>query len=269
MSSVENIASAVRVCRCRLCDGVLEKRFSLPVLSKYNVTFSVCQRCESLQSETPYWLEEAYENSNLSYLDTGVVQRNLNNLGAVWIVAHLLSARQIYDVGGGDGLLCRMLRDYGLDCYISDRFARNAYAQGYEQATPTPGSMITAFEVAEHYGNPRKDLAELLGRDARTVLISTGLYTGQGRDWWYLTPESGQHVFFYSRKALAMAASQYGYDVAFMGSFILFTRGVSRFRRGLARLLLHPLAVRLWRILVVALPARGAERDFDHGRGTA
>lgn len=257
-------SETMRIGGCRLCAGRLTHQFDVRLLDKYDVSFLLCDACGSLQTEQPYWLDEAYAESNLSHLDTGAAQRNLSNLGATYGTCMILGVRRVYDVGGGDGLLCRLLRDYDVDCYISDRYARNAYAQGFEHNEKESGGLVTAFEVVEHYANPREDLGELLERDADAVLISTGIYTGQGADWWYLTPKSGQHVFFYSRKALGIAGDIHGYDVGFSGNFVLFTRRgrFTRWRCKIAEFMLKPLMVRVSRALLLAMPARGSGRDL-------
>ena len=59
---------------CRLCSGVMIIKFSNTILEKYNVNYLECNNCKSLQTEIPYWLEEAYENWITNY-DTGVYAR--------------------------------------------------------------------------------------------------------------------------------------------------------------------------------------------------
>ena len=94
--------------KCRLCNGSLKASFCLEVLAKYEVQYYKCADCQSLQTETPYWLDEAYDHKNLSNTDTGAAQRNLHNLAACFVMAKLFNAKNVIDVGGGDGLLCRM-----------------------------------------------------------------------------------------------------------------------------------------------------------------
>ena len=64
---------------CRLCGGAITPAFSTRVLGRYTVRYGLCGQCRSLQTETPYWLAEAYSR-NLSSLDTGAAQRNLRNM---------------------------------------------------------------------------------------------------------------------------------------------------------------------------------------------
>lgn len=249
--------------RCRLCDGALQSRFSLRVLEKHDVAYLQCEQCRSLQTEPPYWLDEAYRDSNLSNLDTGAVQRNLQNLAACWSIVKLLRLKNVLDVGGGDGLLCRMLRDYEINCYVYDRYAKPSYAQGFQHPDFVTPELIVAFEVLEHYPQPRQDLDVLFGQRPKAIVASTGIYKDQGEDWWYLAPESGQHVFFYSRQALEQVARQHGYDLLISGGYLLFLQSgtFGGMRRALARLMLKSNARRWTKALLVMRSADGVWKD--------
>ncbi len=85
-------------------------RFRRRVLEQHDVAYLQCGQCQSLQTEPPYWLDEAYREHNLSNLDTGAAQRNLQNLAACWSIAKVLGVRNVLDVGGGDGLLPAVAR---------------------------------------------------------------------------------------------------------------------------------------------------------------
>ena len=86
---------------CRLCGGSITALFSKTVLGKYAVTYFRCSGCLSLLTERPYWLDEAYRESNLSNADTGAAQRNLRNLAATYGISKLLKAKNVIDIGGG------------------------------------------------------------------------------------------------------------------------------------------------------------------------
>lgn len=252
---------------CRLCGGAVTPSFSTLLLGRYMVSYGVCGACGSLQTETPYWLAEAY-NRNLSSLDTGAGQRNLRNLAASYAVASIFAANNLLDLGGGDGLLCRLLRDTGLNCHVRDRYAQPTYAQGFDKPDFDVPDMVTAFEVFEHLPDPAVDLAHFFAGRPRVVLVSTELYSGQGPDWWYISAESGQHVFFYSRQALARVGAGFGYGVVFSGEFVLFVRADvnTRWRRLQATLLLKRKACR-WmaaRLMLRAVP--GVAADFQRRR---
>lgn len=251
---------------CRLCGGTLSHRFDGVLLGRHTVRYDECQACGSLQTEQPYWLDEAYAASNLSSLDTGAAQRNLDNLGAVLALARWLGLHRVVDHGGGDGLLVRLLRDRGLDAHVLDRHAAPRYAMGFgEPDTDEPPQLVTAFEVLEHFANPGEDLRALFAPQPPVVLASTDAWEGQGAAWWYLAPDTGQHVFFYSRRALGLIAAQYGYDLARSGGYWLFIhRGaMASWKARLARKLLTRHLRRLRNAWAVTRATPGIWRDHE------
>ncbi|MDH3577372.1 MAG: class I SAM-dependent methyltransferase [Gammaproteobacteria bacterium] len=255
------LASNEQGYECRLCDGSLSHRFDLKILGTHDVRYFECTDCGSLQTEPPHWLDEAYGNTNLSNLDTGTAQRNIHNLAACFAISKLFRLRNAIDFGGGDGLLCRMLRDYEINCFVKDKFATPTYAQGFTEEDFDTPDLLIGFELLEHFSNPKSDVKDLFEYRPGALLLSTEIYTNEGKDWWYLLPESGQHVFFYSRKALEQIADKYNYSLVFSGGFILFVRSASALRKALARILLNRYICRLIRGLVVLLPARGVWKD--------
>jgi hypothetical protein len=246
---------------CRLCAGDAEFRFQATLRRKYPVRYFECKTCGSLQTEPPHWLAEAYADNSLSRLDTGAAQRNIQNLAASFAIAKLFGARNLLDLGGGDGLLCRLLRDYGINCFVKDKFATPSYAQGYTTENFPRPDMIVGFEVLEHFAEPSREIADIFARNPRVLLLSTATYTGQDGTWWYLVPESGQHVFFYSRKALQWIGRKFGFDVLTAGDFVLFAKGASPAKWRLARLALSRRGLRLLKAWIVTRPTPGAWED--------
>jgi hypothetical protein len=208
---------------CRLCGGSLAYRFNKTVLQKYDVKYYECTQCQSLQTEEAYWLEEAYGH-NLSSLDTGAVQRNINNFAFCYTFSKLFEVKTAVDFGASDGLLCRFLRDHSVDCYAYDRYAKPTYAQDFASPPKENVDLLTAFEVLEHLPNPAKDLDEIFSFKPKYFLCSTALYVNHPSDWWYLANEGGQHIFFYSVAAINLIANKYGYGVTQIGGMLLFYR---------------------------------------------
>lgn len=208
--------------KCRLCKGSSKFKFNLTVLNKYVCKYYLCMQCDSLQTEMPFWIDEAYADKSLSILDTGAFQRNIKNLSVVYLFSKIFNAKNILDVGGGDGLLCRMLRDYGLNCYVNDKYADNLYAQGFSQPNFHKPNLIIGFEVVEHFPDPSIDMENLFMFNSELILISTTIYKLQKKDWWYLSPQSGQHIFFYSEKAIKFIAKKYDYSYILLGGYIFF-----------------------------------------------
>jgi hypothetical protein len=109
------VADEVKVTACRACGGATAVAFVTTVLRHHQVRFFKCLACESLQTEVPNWLQEAY-GSAIAATDTGVMVRNLICHALVVVVATVLRVRgRLLDYGGGAGILCRMLRDHGFD----------------------------------------------------------------------------------------------------------------------------------------------------------
>jgi hypothetical protein len=249
---------------CRLCGATAQYRFSLQVLHKHKVAYLECESCHSLQTERPYWTAEAYV-SNLAILDTGAAQRNIANLAATYIVARVLRLNDVLDFGGGDGLLCRLLRDYEINCFVNDKYAAATYARAFADPNFIRPGILLAFEVFEHFENPQVDLQILFKTNPDVLITSTGIFTGQNATWWYLTPESGQHLFFYSKNALEMIARRYGYKPLFCSNYILFVRAAhaTPIKTAVLHLLLNKFSLRMVSALMRLLPTRGVSRDFD------
>jgi hypothetical protein len=179
---------------------------------KYDVAYFRCENCGSLQTEQPYWLEEAY-SKGLGLADAGAVARNLNSQAIVYAVARVLRMPRdasVLDFGGGNGLLCRLLRDRGFNARVFDHYATNDFAQGFED-DGSIYNLVCSFEVAEHLVNPKTEMARIFERSSSVVIIGTESYQNQGADWWYLISPEGQHVFFYTKKGMALLAATYGY----------------------------------------------------------
>ncbi len=199
---------------CRICGENLQPLFKQLVLNQYWVSYARCDRCEALQTEDPYWLNEAYEKQGISALDTGIVQRNLRMAAqtARLIDQWLPQAERFLDFGGGTGLFVRLMRDRGFAFYRCDRYTENLFAHGFDLSDlpeTAQFDLITSFEVLEHLVNPLETLGSLLQK-GNTILFSTDLQPAveQLSTWPYLFPLSGQHITFYTPKTLEFMAEQ-------------------------------------------------------------
>jgi hypothetical protein len=157
-------------------------------------------------------------------MDVGAAQRVLVNHAFVLLFAKSFRLQTILDFGGGDGLLCRLLRDRGLDAYTIDTFSKPTYAQFFEGCITRRYDLVTAFEVFEHLPYPSRSLEHLFESQPRFIIGSTELYSGQDSTWWYLSPQSGQHVFFYSRTAFRLLAARHEYSYYEVSGRHVFTR---------------------------------------------
>jgi len=254
---------------CRLCDHDCVPTFERTLLHRLTVRYFTCPACGALQTEEPTWLDEAY-GSAIAALDTGIVTRNLVNQAVVFLLARILKpAGRLVDFGGGTGMLCRLLRDIGFDAYLMDRYADPVFARGFglapDAAGTAPIAMLTCFEVFEHLSAPGVEIDALFALKPALLVASTKLCDGQGADWPYLVPETGQHVFFYARRTMAAIAAKQGYTYINRGDYHLFARAaVSPLQRAMIRLCLSRPGLLLARMIIATrLDTRFAERDQD------
>lgn len=199
---------------CPICNSPRSEQFKARLLNKYDVRYFYCETCGLLQTETPYWLDEAYSKA-IANSDTGLVSRNLSIAKKLSALLYFLfdhRARYV-DYAGGFGLLTRLMRDRGFDYYWYDPYATNFLSSGFEwrqESSNVPVMAATAFEVLEHVEDPLSFLEQIMNSTgAKTVIFSTILYQGkppQPQDWWYYSLHSGQHISFFRRDTLNIVA---------------------------------------------------------------
>ncbi len=201
---------------CNICGGELKNVFVQKVLKKYDVGYFQCKKCFFIQTEKPYWLNEAY-SSAIASLDLGLVYRNLMLAPKVDLIIQLFfnTNSNFLDYGGGYGLMVRMMRDKGYNFYRQDNYCENLFAQHFDiNDLPDDGKMnfelITTFEVFEHLENPAEDISAMLAY-SKNILFSTEILPDKNirpENWWYFAPETGQHISLYSEESLQLLASK-------------------------------------------------------------
>ncbi|MCE5195251.1 MAG: methyltransferase domain-containing protein [Nitrospiraceae bacterium] len=200
--------------KCPVCNSMREVKFTAQILKKYNVNYLYCRKCGLLQTEKPYWLDEAYSNA-ISNADTGLLTRNINiskKLSALLYFCFDRDGRYL-DVAGGYGILTRLMRDIGFDFYWADQYCQNLFAQKFTIAEAEKSfSAITAVEVFEHLNDPIQFIRKCLSQmSTKTIIFSTVLFEGEPpapNDWWYYSFATGQHVSFYQRRTLFAIAEK-------------------------------------------------------------
>jgi hypothetical protein len=200
---------------CRLCGGQTSFQFDKKILEKYSVRYWRCEACRCLQTDPPHWLAESYRTVH-SAGDTGMVARTWQMAQATSLLLRLAgigAATQCVDWGGGNGLFSRMMRDQNYNFVNDDKYAEPFYCSGFTRQALGIATcdVVTSFEVFEHLPDPRIELAEILSLDPKIWIFSTQIYAAQDRDWNYLSPRNGRHVFFYSEDGLRRFAGAHDF----------------------------------------------------------
>lgn len=116
-------------------------------------------------------------------------------------------------------MFVRMMRDKGFEFYWQDKYSPNQFAEGFEATHDKRFSFVTAFEVFEHLPRPL-DVIEDMFCYSDTIVFSTRLlprWKIAPSDWWYFTPDTGQHVSLYSREALELIARKFNVKLSSNG----------------------------------------------------
>ncbi len=211
---------------CKICNQKSKFIFNGKVLNKYDIKYYHCSNCGFLQTEEPYWLDEAYAES-INVSDTGYMQRNLNLSKKLTILLALLFQRDVkfLDYAGGYGVFVRLMRDIGFNFYWDDKFTTNLFSRGFEYKQNETYEALTTFESFEHFVNPVEEIENLLSI-SKTIVFSTELLQKKIPDpeeWWYYGLEHGQHISFYSFETFEFIAKKYSLNYYNLGSLQVLT----------------------------------------------
>ncbi len=201
--------------KCKICANDTAPFAKATILTKYNIQYFRCPHCQFIQTESPYWFDEAYNNP-INNSDIGLVGRNilLSHLSQAIILSFFDHNAKFLDYGGGYGLFVRLQRDAGFNFYRMDKFCANLFAQGFEAET-SRYELATAFELFEHFVEPIDEIAKIL-EYSTNIFFSTELvppHIPLPQQWWYYGLDHGQHVSLYSPQSLAIIAQKFGLSV--------------------------------------------------------
>jgi len=214
---------------CKICNKKSEYIFSSLVLKKYDVKYFCCPSCEFIQTEEPYWMEEAYKYS-INIEDTGLVSRNIlfaKRTSAI-LFTKFNKKGLFVDYAGGYGLFVRLMRDFGFDFFWSDAYTKNILSRGFEYNPKTHQNIeaITLFECLEHFNDPVSEIKKLV-EISPNIIFSTETYnraTPAPDEWDYYGFSHGQHISFYSGKTLETIAKKLNLNLCSNGkSYHLLT----------------------------------------------
>lgn len=207
---------------CNICNTPAREVFHAKILGKYEAPYFQCPACGFLRVPNPFWLAESY-SSAITALDIGLLKRNLELREVVLAIVrtYFNPAGKFLDYGGGYGVLVRLLRDRGLDFYRQDIYADNLFARNFDLADAACDKfeLLTAFEVFEHLEDPAAEVEKML-QFSDNILFSTELQPiphPTPETWWYVLPEIGQHISFFSKRSLEALAKRMGLQLSTNG----------------------------------------------------
>lgn len=212
---------------CCMCGTQMVFAFEAQFIRRHPGALHVCPSCEFLCASQVTWLDEAY-SSAIAVTDTGIAWRNWTTAEVLHSFAYLAGLRDKrgLDLGGGHGLLVRILRDFGLDFRWTDPHAENIFARGFEDEGG-PYAWLSMIEVFEHLDDPRAFLENAVARYSPQAIVFTTLPRPgliPDRSWWYWSFETGQHISFVTYKTLRVLADRLGFEIRSRGIFHLLAR---------------------------------------------
>ncbi len=199
--------------KCKLCDTTGKKIFSKKILGKYDTDYLKCDKCGFIQTTHNNWLHEAY-TSAITSLDLGLLSRNIR---LKWQITPIIDAfypgaKNFLDFAGGYGVFVRIMRDEGFNYFRHDPHCENLFAKHFDHTDSGLAhfDLATAFEVFEHFDDPLAGIQEVFSY-AGDLIFTTELYDNVEdlENWWYLAPETGQHIAFYSTRTLEYLAGRF------------------------------------------------------------
>ena len=171
-----------------------------------------CAECSFQFVAEPRWLADTF-SSQLHRMDVGSVDRS--SLVAQFVLGLMTIGRarrrwRVLDIGGGDGLLVRLLRDRGVDARFSDPYTSPIYDVGPEVEATDRFELGVMSEVALHLTDPVGEFRAAIDRCDRLLFTAVVPPDPIPAYWWYLMPTTGQHVAFYPVSAIERIARELG-----------------------------------------------------------
>jgi hypothetical protein len=216
---------------CKICYSKVNHCFDALILKKYNIAYYKCTNCGFIQTERPFWLNEAYASA-INTQDIGLMYRNMAIAPVLSSLIKFFFNRKgkFLDYGGGYGMLTRIMRDKGYNYYRYDTYCENIFAKRFDLSSSGAAleyELLTAFEVFEHLVDPISEVESML-KWSKNIFFSTELQpteVSSPEDWWYVMPETGQHIAFYTIKSLRLLGEKYGLNFYTNGfNLHLFTK---------------------------------------------
>lgn len=199
---------------CRICGSNHIKFYSnIIIMNKHNAMLHLCLDCESAFIISPHWLDEAYLIP-IPEADNTIDRSNYIYKIIIDLIDYYKLKEPFLDYGCGNGELIDLFSecDYtGFDKY-NIKYSLTNFKEKY--------GFISCIEVIEHLERP-VEVFDFLFKKSDNVLISTVPITfplPYLDEWNYYAFKYGQHITFYSIRALGLIAKHYGFSVRHFGS---------------------------------------------------
>jgi hypothetical protein len=219
--------------KCAICGESCEEILRYIVRNEHEAILARCQKCEFCFVVVPTWLGGSFSET-LQSLDIGTVDRCALVLDFVQTVARVSSwhiDNRFIDWGGGYGLMTRMPRDRGMNMANFDPYVQPLFSAPANLEKLCPAEVIVASEVFLHVENPLDALAQLLSFSPVVIITAVVPPDHISPDWWYLMPDTGQHVSFYPVSTLKKLAEMTEAKLLTDGRFFhIFSREELPFR---------------------------------------
>lgn len=212
---------------CNICNSQTSKINRTRIMNKYEIDYYYCNHCGFLQTEKPYWLNEAYGTS-ITSSDAGGLLRSLVLAETCSVIIYFLFNKngQFIDYAGGFGIFTRRMRDIGFDFYWQDKYSANLLARGFEYSDKLGRiEAVTSFESFEHFPDPLKEIETMLSF-SRNIIFTTDILPSpvpKPEEWYYYGLHHGQHISFFTQRTLEYIADKYNLHYYNTGSIHFLT----------------------------------------------
>ena len=206
---------------CPICGSTTSEILSYDLEGGKRANLVKCASCRFTFVSEPFWLAASF-SSALNRMDVGSVDRSLLVADFVHGLLGRRSPRaswSVLDIGGGDGLVTRVLRDRGVDCRWVDPYCEPVYYVGPKVRPEDHFDLAVMSEVALHLPDPVGTFDGLLRQADRVLFTAVVPPDTVPQDWWYLMPSTGQHIAFYPTSAIAAMAERLGVEWCSDGKF--------------------------------------------------
>jgi len=197
---------------CPICSSKSEIYGKGVVLNKYEISYFRCSRCGFINTEKPYWLDEAYGRV---VSDNQKFRAQQNVPIVISYIKEQLDPKGFYlDYGcARNAYFVEIMRKYCFKFVGYDKYEK--VLDQYKGKLSRQFEMITSWEVFEHLPNPKEVVSEML-QYTNVIMIGTQrvqLNNPPKLNWNYFSRPSGRHISFYTMESFGILGKEFGLKV--------------------------------------------------------